>query len=176
MLKKIVVASKNPVKISAVTEGFKKMFPQEQFEFVGVSVPSGVATQPFSDAETFLGAQNRAQNALAEIIDAEFYVGIEGGVEEKENEIEAFAWVYIQSGAKAGKARTSTFFLPQKVVELLRQGKELGEVDDIVFGIQNSKEQMGAVGILTGNIIDRSKYYTEAVVLALIPFKNPDLY
>jgi non-canonical (house-cleaning) NTP pyrophosphatase len=28
-MKKVVVASKNPVKINAVTEGFKKMFPGE---------------------------------------------------------------------------------------------------------------------------------------------------
>ena len=173
---RVVVASQNPVKISAVSAGFKKMFPDADFEFVGVSVSSGVASQPFSDAETFLGAHNRVHNAMQEVVDADFYVGIEGGVAEKENEIEAFAWVYIQSKERIGKARTGTFFLPHKVKDLLQQGKELGEVDDIVFNIQNSKQQMGAVGILTGNIIDRASYYTEAVVLALIPFKNPELY
>jgi non-canonical (house-cleaning) NTP pyrophosphatase len=32
------------------------------------------------------------------------------------------------------------------------------------------------VGILTDNAIDRQKLYEPAVVMALIPFKNPDLY
>ncbi len=34
----------------------------------------------------------------------------------------------------------------------------------------------GAVGIVTDDVIDRTKCYTEAIVLALIPFKNKDIY
>jgi non-canonical (house-cleaning) NTP pyrophosphatase len=84
--------------------------------------------------------------------------------------------VVIDKADKVGKGRTSTFFLPARVAELVRQGKELGEADDIVFGLQNSKQQMGAIGILTHGIIDRAEYYEQAVVAALIPFKNPELY
>lgn len=175
-MKKIIIASKNPVKIQAVKNGFEKMFPSQEFEFVGVSVPSNVADQPFSNDETFRGAKNRADNAYSEIKVADFYVGIEGGIEQIENEMEAFAWVFIKSADKYGKARTGTFFLPKQVVELIKEGKELGEADDIIFERNNSKQENGAVGILTGNIIDRTEYYTEAVILALIPFKNVDLY
>ena len=39
---KIVIASKNPVKIDAVRTGFQKMFPSEKFSFEGISVPSDV--------------------------------------------------------------------------------------------------------------------------------------
>ena len=162
--------------MSAVRNGFAKLFPEEQFEFVEVSVPSNVSNQPIGNNETFTGACNRVANAKAQIGGADFYVGIEGGVKEVRSETQAFAWVYIEGKEKIGKARTATFFLPTKVTELLRQGKELGEVDDIVFNMHNSKQQMGAVGILTGSVIDRTAYYTEAVVLALIPFKNPNLY
>ena len=88
----------------------------------------------------------------------------------------AFAWIVILSKDKKGKARTGTFFLPPKVVELINQGKELGEADDIVFGHSNSKQKNGAVGILTGNLIDRTQFYVEAMVLALIPFLNKDIY
>lgn len=175
-MKKVVIASKNPVKIQAVKNGFEKMFPKQEFEFVGVSVPSDVADQPFSNDETFLGAKNRADNASNEIKDADFFIGIEGGVEYIENEMGSFAWVVIKSAGKYGKARTGTFFLPKQVVELIKDGKELGEADDIVFRRNNSKQENGAVGILTGDVIDRTKYYTEAVILALIPFKNVDLY
>jgi inosine/xanthosine triphosphatase len=175
-MKKVIIASKNPVKIQAVKNGFEKMFPNQEFEFVGVSVPSNVADQPFSNDETFLGAKNRADNASSEVKGADFYVGIEGGTEHIENEMEAFAWIVIKSAGKYGKARTGTFFLPKQVVELIKEGKELGEADDIVFNRNNSKQENGAVGILTGDVIDRTKYCTEAVILAMIPFKNVDLY
>lgn len=175
-MKKVIIASKNPVKIEAVKQGFEKMFPGETFEFMGISVPSGVKDQPFNSEETLKGATNRADNALNEIENADFCAGIEGGIEPIGEEMEAFAWVVIRSSKKYGKSRTGTFFLPKEVVKLIKKGKELGEADDIVFKRNNSKQQNGAVGILTGNVIDRTKYYSEAVVLALIPFKNTELY
>lgn len=176
MTKKVIIASKNPVKIEAAKVGFEKMFPSENFEFEGVSVPSGVNDQPMSNQETKAGAINRADRAKAKFQQADFWVGIEGGIEKEGSEMEAFAWVVIKSGALDGKARTGTFFLPKKVVELIDAGKELGEADDLVFSHTNSKQKSGAVGILTGNVMVRSTYYTEAVVLALIPFKNTELY
>lgn len=176
-MKKIVIASQNPVKINATLSGFQKMFPAETFEIEDVSVPSGVGDQPTSDSETFQGAWNRAENASKEIPVADFWVGIEGGIEEKNGEMEAFAWVTVKGkNGKFGKGRTGTFFLPPKVAELIKQGKELGEADDIVFQRTNSKQVSGAIGILTGDVMTRTGYYIETVVLALIPFKNEELY
>jgi len=174
---KIIVASKNPVKIRSALAGFRKMFPEEQFDAEGVAVSSGVNNQPDNDAKTFQGAWNRMENAFKEHPGADFYVGIEGGIEEKNSNMEAFAWAVMKlKDGKIGKGRTGTFFLPPKIAELIRQGKELGEAADIVFGRTNSKQENGAVGLLTGNNIDRAEYYTHAVILALIPFKNKDLY
>ena len=82
-MKKIIIASKNPVKINATLSGFQKMFPNEQFEIECISVPSDVSEQPKNDSETFFGAQNRASNACKEKPGADFCVGIEGGIEEK---------------------------------------------------------------------------------------------
>lgn len=72
--------------------------------------------------------------------------------------MEAFAWAVVRSSTKVGKSRTGTFFLPKEIVCLINEGKELGEANDIVFKRSNSKQEDGAVGILTGNIIDRTKY------------------
>lgn len=176
-MRKIIVASKNPVKINATLNAFQKMFPGEDYEIEGISVPSGVDDQPFNDYDTFQGAWNRTENACKAFTNADYWVGIEGGIEEKGAEMEAYAWVIVKSAAdQIGKGRTGTFFLPKHVAELVRSGKELGDADDIVFGKTNSKQENGAVGILTGDVIDRTKYYEEAVVLALIPFKNELLY
>lgn len=176
MASKIIVASKNPTKINSVKLGYRKVFSNLDFECEGVSVPSDVSDQPMSNKETLDGAINRAVHAKNDFPNAKFWVGIEGGIEKIGEEMMAFAWIVILSKDKVGKARTGTFFLPPKVVELINQGKELGEADDIVFGHSNSKQKNGAVGILTGNIIDRTQFYVEAMVLALIPFLNKEIY
>jgi len=41
---------------------------------------------------------------------------------------------------------------------------------------KNSKQKSGAVGHLTKGVIDRTAYYVPAVVLAYIPWENPELY
>jgi len=173
---KILVASKNPVKINAVKHGFKRMLPSAQFEVTSADVPSGVSSQPLGDRETYEGAHNRASNAKKLSTGADLFVGIEGGVAFDNEEMQAFAWVVVLSNDQLGKAKTSTFYLPKAVARLVNEGKELGEADDIIFNQHNSKQAGGAIGILTKNVIDRTQYYTEAVVLALIPFKNTDLY
>lgn len=176
-MKKIVVGSKNQLKIDAAVDAFRKMFPETPCEGFGVSAASDVSDQPMGEEETFTGALNRAQNALKEMPDADYGVGIEGGIEERNGEMLAYAWMAVCSkDGKIGKGRSSAFVLPAKVAELVRQGKELGEADDIVFGKTNSKQANGAVGLLTGDVIVRRDYYTEACVLAWIPFKNPELY
>jgi inosine/xanthosine triphosphatase len=174
---KIIVASKNPVKVDAVSRGFGRMFAGERFEVEGISVPSGVSDQPKGDEETLEGALRRLENACRERPDADFYAGIEGGIEERGQEMGVFAWIVVKSkDGRIGKGRAGTFFLPSKMAELIRQGKELGEVDDIIFGRTNSKHQNGTIGALTSNVIDRTEYYVHPVVLAIIPFKNEELY
>jgi inosine/xanthosine triphosphatase len=169
---RVIVASTNPVKIEAARRGFVAMFPDVGFAFSGVNVPSGVRDQPLGDDETLRGAATRAANARTQMPDAEYWIGIEGGVSDMDGEMQAFAWVVVLGAERSGKSRTGTFMLPQEVARLVRDGMELGHADDVVFGRANSKQQNGSVGLLTGDVIDRAAYYEHAVVLALIPFKH----
>ena len=173
---KIVVASANPVKVNAALGGFQQMFPELTFSTKSINVASEVADQPMSDEEALLGAHNRVNNAFTEQPEADFWIGIEGGVHKLNGILTAFAWVVVRSRNLSGKARSGTFFLPQKVAELVEQGIELGTADDMVFGSKNSKQAGGAVGLLTGNVVNRQQLYEQAVVLSLIPFKNEQLY
>ena len=175
-MKKVIIASKNPVKINATKSAFEKMFPDDKFSFEGISVPSGVSDQPMSEDETLTGAKNRAKN-VSKKTNADYYVGIEGGLREHDGRLECFAWMIVQNQkGSVGMGRTGSFFLPDKVAELVREGMELGDADDRVFGNTNSKQKNGAVGLLTNDVITRTKYYVEALSLALIPFVQPDLY
>lgn len=173
----VIVASNNPVKIQAALDGFQQAFTGVTFSARGIGVPSGISDQPMSDAETLQGALNRTRAARAAAPDADYWVGIEGGCEDQYGHLWAFAWaVVIDRGGTMGRARTAAFMLPDEVAALVLQGVELGEADDRVFGRVNSKQGNGAVGLLTADVIDRTRYYAHAVVLALIPFKNPLLY
>ena len=177
-MKIIALTSRNPVKVQATLGGFQRMFPDETFQIRNIEASSGVRDQPRSDQETLQGAINRAKGAANRAPQADFWVGIEGGIEEQdqEGEMAAFAWVVVASPDRLGKGRTGAFYLPKEVARLVRAGKELGEADDIVFGRSNSKQENGAIGLLTGDVIDRTSLYQQAVIMALIPFKNPDLY
>lgn len=174
---KIIVASKNPVKINAALAGFQKMFPEEKFTAEGIDVSSGVGHQPMGDEETLEGARQRVAAAALLRPDADFWVGIEGGVQEHDGEMQTIGWAVVMArDGKEGKGKTSTFYLPQSAARLVRQGKELGDANDIVFHQTNSKQADGSIGLLTGNLITRTDYYIDAIIFALIPFKNRELY
>ncbi|MGE3536219.1 MAG: inosine/xanthosine triphosphatase [Candidatus Tectimicrobiota bacterium] len=173
----IILASSNPVKARATLAGFQQMFPQDTFHLQSLAVASGVRAQPLSSAETLQGARQRARQAMLARPTADYGVGIEGGVEEQHGAMTAFAWIVVLArDQRLGQACTGTFILPEAVADLVRQGKELGEADDLVFGQVQSKQDQGAVGLLTGGVLDRTQLYAQAVVLALIPFKHRGLY
>lgn len=171
----VLVGSKNPTKTNAVNGAFERVFYNTPIDIVGVSVNSGVSDQPMTCEETKLGAKNRLKNLTKKGED--FYVGIEGGCDYINKDLFAFAWIVTENkNGKRGWGKTSMFQLPKKIQKLIESGVELGDADDIVFERNNSKKRDGAIGILTNNLIDRTKYYEEAVVLSLIPFINKNLF
>ena len=167
---KVVIASLNPAKINAVKSAFQSAFPQQAFEFVGISVPSEVADQPMTNKETHRGAVNRVKNAKVEMPTADFYVGLEAGIEGNVT----FAWMVIESDTHRGESRSASLMLPPEVLAQLADANELGDVMDKVFGTENVKQKGGAISLLTQNQLTRSSVYHQALILALIPFTNPD--
>jgi inosine/xanthosine triphosphatase len=151
----VIIGSRNPIKIQCTEEAFELAFGK-RFMVQGLNVGSGVGKQPIGDSETYEGAFNRAFNSKVAFPEADYWVGIEGGAEEIGEEFIAFAWIVITDRAgKIGKAKTAAFFLPEVVRNLVKQGMELGEADDQVFNIVNSKQDNGAVGILTNGVTSR---------------------
>ena len=175
-MKTVIITSKNPIKIKAVEDAFKRVFPDGNFTFEAISVPSGVSNQPMSDDETKLGAKNRVQAAKKERPGADYWLGLEGGVAIIDEGMESIGWVAIEGNGLTGLSRAASFLLPPPVVKLINEGKELGEADDIVFKQKNSKQVMGAVGLLTHGKVMRSQEFEHTVVHALIPFMNRSLY
>jgi inosine/xanthosine triphosphatase len=169
------VGSENPVKIDCVTEAIAEFWPGARA--IGAPTDSGVSAQPSSDHEMFRGALNRARQALANIPTASFGVGIEGGTLDADGDMWAYACVVIVDRiGNVGKGQTGRFVLPAPIAQMVREGVELGEADDRFFGRHNSKQQEGAIGILSDGRITRLKLYRPAVTFALLPFVHAEYY
>ncbi len=175
-MKTVVVASRNPVKARATLAGFERMFPEAEFRLHTVSVESGVSHQPMTEAETLQGAENRARAARESVSEGDYWVGIEGGIEDMVEGMLAYAWIVVLSSGPTGKGRTGGFLLPESVARRVRAGQELGDANDAVFGRSNSKQQEGAIGLLTGKVMDRTELYEHAMVLALAPIKGAEFF
>ena len=119
----LVVASQNPVKIEAARRGFVRMFPTRVLHLHPVAVPSDVRPQPLSDVETLQGALNRVEHAAHLVPQADYWVGIEGGVEDRQGSMEAFAWIVVSAPPLLGKAATSGLDY-RRVLELLAKAPQ----------------------------------------------------
>ena len=170
MRKRVIVASKNPVKVQATRIGLSTFFPSCNWDVQGHSIPSGVSDQPMSDEETRQGAVNRVHAAKNQHPDAFFWVGIEGGCCLQEDTMWVFAWVVIGSNERIAKAKTSMFALPVGISNLVQEGYELGVATDMIFGQQNTKHSQGVVGMLSNGHIDRTEYYVQPMILASVAF------
>ncbi|HEX4949479.1 MAG TPA: inosine/xanthosine triphosphatase [Blastocatellia bacterium] len=170
------VGSENPVKINCVAQAVAHFWSDSHV--VGTSTDSQVSAQPKSEHEMYVGARNRAEQALKTISAADYGVGIEGGIVDNETGMWAFAVVVIvDRQQRSSEGQTGRFPLPEGVARLIREeGLELGEADDRFFGRQNSKQNEGAIGILSDGRITRLELYKPAVIFALLPFLHPEYY
>jgi len=185
---RVVVGSKNPVKVGAVEEAFLRYF--KNIEVVGVSIASGVAEQPMSERETMNGARQRAYSALESDPTAEYGVGLEGGVTELnptspnwsgmrggKGRMFECAWVaVVKRDGDEGLGGGLYFELPEKIAAKIRAGGELGPVMDEMSGEDNIKQKMGAIGMFTKGQLDRKQAYVQIVLSAMIKFVSPEWF
>ncbi|PIS08875.1 inosine/xanthosine triphosphatase [Candidatus Beckwithbacteria bacterium CG10_big_fil_rev_8_21_14_0_10_34_10] len=171
----VIVGSKNPVKIKAGKIGFAKYF--NNLEVKGLKLESEVSAQPLTLKETFKGALNRAKNGLKIKPQADFSLGLEGGMQKH-----SFGWttfgvvVILSKNNKKGVSISSQLVLPEKMVEKVLKGKELGVVLSQKTGIKNINQKQGAFGFFTSNRVTRETSYINAIILALAPLIKKELY
>lgn len=168
------VGSTNPAKLEAVHRALARLAPGCTVE--GVTVPSGVGAQPVGDAQTREGARQRARAALA-ASGADVALGLEGGVIFEEDTPWLVSWVAVVDRAgRLGEASAMRMRLPVAAAERLRRGEELGDVIDAMFDVRLSKQQAGAIGLLTEGFVSRTDAFADIVAMACAPLLRPDLY
>lgn len=176
---RVCVGSTNPVKVNAARQAFSQAFPNHIIHCEEMHAPSGVADQPMTEAETRLGAQNRARYCSEHRTsnDMNFFVAMEGGVDEFEEGTATFAYVAVlASNGDLMTGRSANLPLPNKVYQRLQANEELGQVMDELFNTDNIRQKGGAIGLFTNHAATRESVYTQALVLALAPAIHPEHY
>jgi len=172
---KVVVGSKNPVKIAAARSVLHRVYGDD-VDVGSVDVESGVSDQPWGNEETLRGACNRAAAALS-VDGAALGIGFEGGLIEVDGRIFTSAWCAVaRDDGAMGVGGGANLLLPADVAEAVRAGAELGPAMDAFTGLEDTKHKDGAIGILTEGTIDRQGAYEHILTLALARLLTPEHY
>lgn len=176
MSSKVAIGTKNPAKIKAVEIAFRKLWPDSQFEFVALDVASGISAQPMTDAESITGARNRALAAI-KAISADYGVGLEGGIQDVNGLYFDSGWcVVVDKSGVEGVASSAKIPVPEKMMEYVSRGEELGLVLERFSQVENIKQKEGHFGLMTDNAITRTEGYVHGIILALSRFLHPELF
>ena len=168
--------------------------PNAQFEVLGFAVGSGVGHTPLSSAESMRGARQRTK-ALMQLASAkgevyQYFVGLEGGVEVIESRADNIdaagdgrrrvfleSWAYVSDGLRGHFGRSGGIELPPVLAnEVLDKGVELGAAIDKFAGIAGIRDNQGAWGMLSNNLVTRRQAFCIALVAAFAPFYNVNLF
>ncbi|MDW8021884.1 MAG: inosine/xanthosine triphosphatase [Nitrososphaerota archaeon] len=174
---RVAVGSRNPVKVEAVEACFNAFFDEVVIEAVEVE---GIP-QPIGFEEALRGAVERAVEAIDKS-GADLGVGLEAGLIENKYAITGYmnqhVCAIVDGWSRVTFGLSAAFEFPFEVVEGVLSGKagEAEEVMEDISGIRGIGSGVGAVGYLTGEKLTRKDLCVQAVLTALIPRINPQLY
>jgi len=181
----------------------EQLNPSAQFGVLGFAVDSGVRHTPLSSEESMRGARQRTE-ALMQMASGtgavyQYFVGLEGGLEVMEstqshgsNESRAEdtsstgegdrrvfleSWAYVSDGSRGHFGRSGGIELPPALArEVLDKGVELATAIDKFAGMAGIRDNQGAWGVLSNNLITRREAFRIALVAAFAPFFNANLF
>jgi inosine/xanthosine triphosphatase len=180
---RVLVASKNPLKIQSVERAFNQVFPEEDVEIIGKKTASGVPDTPWND-DLRNGAKNRVLQLVNSGESYDYIVAIEAGVavQNTMNHERYYlaSYVFIRHRALPRDIKSDSFSsvleLPPIVISMLRDGYNLGPLVDKLSGEQNTKQKSGVDGFLTNGLITRGMPEETAIIHALSKFIHPELW
>lgn len=167
----VAVGSTNPAKVSAAKIGFGKVFPNDKIKVVGTDVKSGVSDQPMSDKEAIKGAINRAKAAFKSAKNADYGVGMEGGLHQIGKNWFESGWIaVINKEGKMGLGTCARWQVSNKVIGKLAEKGELGNIFEELANVKTAKDIGGVHSIITNQNLTRNVTYSHGVIFALAPF------
>ncbi|MEM3737657.1 MAG: inosine/xanthosine triphosphatase [Candidatus Bathyarchaeia archaeon] len=175
----VALASTNPVKIKATFNVFKMFY--EEVKVIPLDIWRGVRHQPIGINEIVQGAVEGARESIRKKDNASFGVGIEAGLIILPYSSTGYGDQQFAAIIDRKEVLTigggAVFEYPPAVTELvLTEGVEVGFVMEKLAGIKSLGRKQGAIGYLSHGILDRVKLTEQAVLMAIIPRLNEDLY
>jgi len=149
------------------------------------AVETTVPAMPLNDWELMQGARERAlavrDQLRAQRLDADIYVGLEGGFHSIsiEGEWHTFlrGWAYATNGKSGTFGAGPSISVPASLTKKVIEGRrELGLVIDEVAGIHDVRSRQGAWGILSRDLVTRAMSFELALIAAFAPFYNKGMY
>lgn len=165
---KFIIGSTSERKIKISEEIINELFPNQSIEVNGYHSISGVPETPY-DKQTFDGSRNRALNAKSNIVDADFYVGMESGL------IERYGYIYEEAWSTVIDVNNNEFYgyssglkVPDYILKKMDELKM--EHSDVMTIIEkeNGKLPNDTWGTYSGGMIARTVSLKESLRNALI--------
>jgi inosine/xanthosine triphosphatase len=186
---RIAAGSTRRPKLNAVQEAadlFRRHFSADTtIEVHGYEVQSGVSHTPLSRQELMQGARQRAEALASRLTasaeQANFYVGLEGGLdvvdEQGQRRVFLESWAYVTDGDRGHFGCSGSIEIPEVLAEeVVVRGTELSVAIDDFAGQAGIRDAQGAWGMLSENLISRQESFRVAVVAAFAPFYNRKLF
>ncbi len=174
---RIAVGSTNPTKVKAVERVMTRIYGD--VEVLGVEVESGVPDQPIGIEEIARGAINRAKKALETGVD--LGVGIEAGIYPFPGTLTGYLDVQVcavvSPDGRITMGHGPGFEYPPVVIErILNEGVEAGVAMGQLVKDPELKRKVGAIGVLSKGLLTRTELNEMAVLMAMIPRLNQELF
>jgi inosine/xanthosine triphosphatase len=154
-------------------------------ELIARDVPHTAPAMPVTLDDLMQGARDRAERALRDVRDggraADLGVGLEGGLEVRAlvggRRAFLMSWAYVTNGRRGGYGCGGAIEVPPPVAAgVLDEGRELSEVVDALAAQSDTRSRQGAWGVLTAGLLDRTRSFELALLNAMAPFYNPQVY
>jgi len=188
-IERIALGSDRAAKIMAVRAAIARVAEIDSAwrdaNVVARSVKTDAPAMPLNDWQLMSGARQRAlavrEILLNQKLDADLYVGLEGGFHSisVEGEWHTFlrGWAFVTDGERESFGMSPSIEVPDAIVKDVIQGKrELGVVIDDVAGARDVRSKQGAWGVLSRDLLTRAMSFEAALIAAFAPFYNPALY
>ncbi|MGH2437311.1 MAG: DUF84 family protein [bacterium] len=184
----VLVGSTRPAKVAAARAAIEAIaLVDERFcqtIVQAVDVTDIAPTMPMTESAILDGARLRAQALIDRTSSTpdtqlRLAIGVEGGLDPlPSNGGDRYvlkSWAAVTDGARWGFGGGGAIVLPDPITREVLSGRELGDVIDELAGVA-VRGTRGAWGVLTRDLVGRQDSFKSAILAALAPFYNPDLY
>lgn len=171
----IAIWTENPTKIKAIKSWITQVseLATEEIHYICQKVETWVSEMPLTQESTDQWAKNRAENLVKMWIQADFYAGLEWWCYQQGSDGFLTGSVYISDWKKWFLWKWPSIQMPENIThELFQNKRNLWELIEEITKTQNISKVNGTFGILSNDLITRSKSFEIATILAITPFFN----